>query len=250
MSQLFSADIHIHTSLSPCAADDASPSRVVHRARQRGLDIIAITDHNSCENVEAAVIAGERVGLTVWPGMELQTKEEVHLLCLFPDVRAATEFQSLVYAHLPAVENRPERLGRQPLYDEQGELLGECRRLLLVSSDLGLDDAFKIVTRSGGACLPAHVDRKAYSLIGVLGAVPTGVPFPGYEVSRPQSIPAVLAACPWIHEASIVASSDAHRLEDIVSGKTSLLMAGPSLAEFVAALEGREDRKVVVRQES
>lgn len=250
MAQLYSADIHIHTSLSACAADDASPLRIVNRARQRGLDIIAITDHNSCQHVEAAVVAGERVGLVVWPGMELQTREEVHLLCLFPEVGSALQFQALVYPHLPDLENRSDRLGRQLLYDSDGRPAEECRRLLLVSTDLGLDAAYDLVTRSGGVCLPAHIDRRAYSLHGVLGPVPTGIPFPGYEVSRSQSIPTILEACPWIREGSLVASSDAHRLEDVVSGKTSLLMRGPTLTEFMSALDGREDRKVVVRQES
>lgn len=247
MAHLYSADLHLHTGLSPCADDDASPLAVVGRARQRGLEVIAVTDHNSCENAAAAVAAGERLGVTVWPGMELQTREEVHLVCIFAGLKAALDFQGFVYDRLPKLPNRPEKLGRQVIYDEAGRPAGECQKLLLASCEVGLEEAFRRVTAAGGLCYPAHVDRRAFGLIGVLGPFPPEAPFPAYEVSRGTPVDRVRRDCPWIPPGAIVVSSDAHRLEEIESGRTLLEMERPIPAEFLAALEGRVGRKVVVR---
>jgi len=247
MTQIFSADLHLHTGLSPCADDSASPLDVVRRARQRGLEIIAVTDHNSCENVVAAMAAGERFGITVWPGMELQTREEVHLVCLFPGAATALAFQAFVYERLPGTPNRPERLGHQIIYDVAGRPVGECPRLLLASCEVGLDEAFARVSAMGGLCYPAHVDRQAFSLVGVLGPFPPGPPFPAVEVSRATPVERVRRDCPWIRSGTIVVSSDAHRLEEIQSGRTLLHLEQPTVVEFQAALAGRDGRRVVVR---
>lgn len=247
MIQPFSADLHLHTGLSPCADDGVSPLDLVRRARQRGLEIVAVTDHNSCENTAAAAAAGRRLGVTVWPGMELQTREEVHLVCLFPDGETAATFQDFVYRRLPARPNRPEVLGRQVVYGEDGDPAGECSRLLLASCDVGLEEAHDRVIAAGGLAYPAHVDRRAFGLIAVLGPFPPAVPFSAYEVSRGTPVNRVRNDHPWIPSNRIVVSSDAHRLEDIESGRTLLWLERPTLDEFRTALDGRDGRKVVVR---
>ncbi|HNX58188.1 MAG TPA: PHP domain-containing protein, partial [Spirochaetota bacterium] len=56
------ADLHIHSCLSPCGSLDMSPSRIVERAVESGLDVIALTDHNSALNCPALEEAARGYG--------------------------------------------------------------------------------------------------------------------------------------------------------------------------------------------
>jgi len=86
-------DLHIHTILSPCGDWDMSPKKIVERAKEVGLSVMGITDHHMVENFPAVSYWGKRLGILVIPGMEIQTKEEVHVLALFKDYELAYNFQ-------------------------------------------------------------------------------------------------------------------------------------------------------------
>ena len=144
-------DLHIHSSLSPCSDKDMTPNNIVNMAYLKGLDIIAVTDHNSAENCDAMVICGKKRGIIVVPGMELETREEVHLVCLFPSVAEAHRMQEIVYNALPDIENREDIFGQQIMMDEEDNISGYQKRLLLTASSLSIDDAFMNVS-SLGSC--------------------------------------------------------------------------------------------------
>ncbi|MBI1881048.1 MAG: histidinol-phosphatase, partial [Chloroflexi bacterium] len=166
------ADLHVHTVLSPCAEVQMIPPLIVREALARQINLIAITDHNASANVGAVQKAASDVDLTVLPGMELQTREEVHLLCLFDTLVQLETWQTVVSARLPSIENNIAYFGEQFVVDETGEFIRRETQLLLTSANLSLEEAVWGVLRLGGLAIPAHVNRPAFSLIANLGFVP------------------------------------------------------------------------------
>jgi predicted metal-dependent phosphoesterase TrpH len=151
------------------------PPLIVQTAIEKGINLLAVTDHNASANVIAVQKAAQDTGLIVLPGMELQTREEVHLLCLFDMLEQLEAWQSLVNEHLPPLENDIEYFGEQFVVDETGDFVRRETRLLLTSADLSLEEAIGAVNTIGGLAIPAHIDRKANGLLEILGFVPTGV---------------------------------------------------------------------------
>lgn len=229
-------DLHVHSALSPCAENEMTPSAIVERALSVGLDAIAVTDHNSVGNVKTLYQAGAKRGLFVLPGMELQTREEVHLLCLFPSIEHALAWGSLVYPHLPDEPNRPDYFGEQLLFGDGDSRKGVEPRLLLNSTDLGVGDAVHMVRGAGGVCIPAHIDRPSYSLLANLGFVPPDLPVTALEVSwriKPQDR---LQRFGHLSAYSLICSSDAHRLSEIGLGATELTVKERTFGAVVSAL--------------
>ena len=103
--QEVTVDLHVHTCLSPCATLDMTPRKIVARALEMKLDMIAVTDHNSAENAGAVISAAADVPLTVLPGFEVTSAEEAHVVCLFGRLEDALAFQEVVYARLQPGEN-------------------------------------------------------------------------------------------------------------------------------------------------
>ena len=124
MLKQIKADLHIHTCLSPCSDWEMSPRKIIRRSLDLGLDLIAVCDHNTAENAGAAMREGQKQGLWVLPGMEICSKEEVHILALFEELEKALAMQDFVYDHLPG-ENRPEVFGCQVVANEYDEVLGK-----------------------------------------------------------------------------------------------------------------------------
>ncbi len=232
---LFSCDFHIHSTLSPCSSLDMSSRGIVDRAREVGLDIIAITDHNMVENGPYVTAAAGVSGPTVLFGMELQTIEEVHLLILFPDYETAIEMQEMVYDLLPAVENDPDYFGDQVVVDENDRIVRFEGRLLLNSSGISINDAASWARAHGCLVIPAHIDSPTYGIITQLGYVSQEIPFDALEVASEKRLKAVL---PFIlaKDLPIVGFSDAHYLKDIGKRRISLPLAEPSFAEVAKAL--------------
>ena len=241
----FHADLHIHTCLSPCASLDLSPRNIVERAKFQGLDVIAITDHNTARNVQAVMRLGEKGGLKVIPGMEVQSREEIHLLTLFPDWPAADAWAGEVSRSLPEMDNDPLVFGDQPVVDENGDILAFEPRLLLNSLSLSADEILRLVAEKGGLTIPSHFDRGSFSLISQLGFIPANLPVEALEVNRGRK---PYSGSVW-REGSrtfpLIASSDAHRPEEIGSGRTVFRVAEPTLNEFRLAFGNREGRRVV-----
>ncbi len=243
--RFFLADLHIHTVLSACAEAEMLSELIVERALELGLDLIAITDHNSAENAAAVIHAAQGTGLAVWPGMELQTREEVHLLCLFDTLEQVARWQDEVYAHLPDLKNKEDVFGAQVVLDAAGEPVGYNDRLLLTATSFSLEEAVRRVRALGGVSVPAHVDRPAYSLIANLGFVPPGLEVAGVEISLLVGPEEARKRFPQLAHYGLIASGDAHRLQ-AMARRTTLKMEAPTVAELARALAGEGERGVWV----
>ncbi len=243
----YGADLHVHTALSPCAEPEMTPAYIIGLCLEYGIDIVAVTDHNSAANVRAMRDFAEGTGIVVWPGMEIETKEEVHVLVLGDDVDVVEEWQEFVYSHLPALPNRPEVFGEQQLFDKQGEVIGVVDRLLLTSLDLTVDDVRFEAKRRGLVSIAAHVDRPANSYLSNLGFLPPPDDFDLLEVSSRQPLEEVKSRLPSLSGYRIVVSSDAHRLTDLGEPRTRLHLARPTLDELRTAIAGQRGRRVELR---
>lgn len=215
-------DFHIHSCLSPCAEEEMTPYNLVNLAAIMGQQAIALTDHNSCQNCGAAMRAGEAAGITVIPGMELCTCEEVHVVCLFEELKGAEEFSDFVLSGVPPVKNRPEIFGTQLIMNEEDNILGEQPVLLTTASSISISDVEKIVDGYGGVCYPAHIDRSSYSVISNLGMITPEMGFSVAEISPNGDIKALTAKFPVLGSMKILTSSDAHRLEAMRPAELSL----------------------------
>ncbi|MFW6182140.1 MAG: PHP domain-containing protein, partial [Spirochaetota bacterium] len=177
-------DLHLHTCLSPCADAAMIPPVIVARAREHGLGVIGVCDHNSGENARSVreAAGGDPAVLC---GMEVTTREEVHLLALFGDPDALDSLQELVYRHLEG-RNRPDLFGEQYRVDPDGHVLGINSRLLIGASDLSIDRVVREVHRLGGLAVACHLDRPSFSVISQLGTIPPGAAFDALEITGPD----------------------------------------------------------------
>lgn len=241
--QSLSVDLHVHTLLSPCADIEMIPPFIVSHAQDLGVGAIAITDHNSAANVRAVVRAAQGTRVVVFPGMEVQTREEVHVLCLFDEVEQAEEWQEAVFAALPDLPNREEFFGAQYVVDAAGEYVRTEDRLLSTSTLLSIEQVVERVHELGGACLPAHVDRPSFSLLGNLGFVPPGLPVDGLELSRVAVPQRLLALHPSLAGYGLIVNSDAHRLAEM-GARTCVRVTSPTVSELRMALAGQHGRSV------
>jgi len=221
------------------------PELIVEQAQGLGLNIIAVTDHNSAENVAAVVNAAAGTGITVLPGMELQTREEAHLVCLFDTLEQVARWQEEVYAHLPPLKNDESAFGMQVVLDADGEIAGTNERLLLASTSFSVEQVVQRVHELSGLCIPAHVDRPAYSIIANLGFIPPDLEIEGVEISSLVGPKEARERFPQLERYSLIANGDAHRLSEM-SKRTTLKMAEPTVAEIALALAGAGDRGVWV----
>lgn len=219
------------------------PPLIVQEALERGIHLIAITDHNATGNIHAVMEAARGTDLTVLPGMELQTREEVHLLCLFETLEQAETWQKVVDSTLPDRSNNPEFFGEQFIVDASGDFIRREERLLIVSAEIGLDEAAVRVHALGGFAIPAHVDRKAFSLIANLGLVPPG--FEALEISRHLKPTEAAVRYPQIRGYPLIQSGDVHRLEEFL-GACEFHLDTPTLGEIRMALKNVGERTLIL----
>lgn len=246
MFEEFGADLHIHTCLSPCADDEMIPINILNMAKLVGTKIIGICDHNSAKNVRAIMELANDYDILVMPGMEVQSVEEVHLLCFFEKLQTLLKYQEFIYSSLPSMKNRPEYFGHQWIVDGQGNILDEESRMLLASTSLTVEDISKKVAELNGLLIPAHVDRGSYSIISQLGFIPENLRIDGVEFSKMISKNDFITKFPGLDRYTLITSSDAHRLQDMVYQKTFFHIESLNYAEVVMAFKGLEGRKVVV----
>lgn len=229
-------DLHIHSCLSPCSDEDMTPNNIVNMARLKGLDIIAVSDHNSLGNLRAVMDAGKRAGVMIVPAMELCTLEEVHLLCFFPTVDAGVYFEQKVYENTHVPDNRPEIFGTQWLMDANDRYIGEAKKLLLTPSKLDIESSLRLMESLGSVAVPAHVDREAYSIITTLGTIPKEYGFKVIELSKNAELDKVLKLHPELAEHIVISNSDAHHLWDISEQENSLCLSSLSVEALLDAL--------------
>lgn len=203
-------DLHIHSCLSPCGADDMTPNNLVHMAALAGLQVIAVADHNTTKNVPAAMAVGQQAGVLVVPAMELTTKEDIHVLCLLPSLEQAEAFRQYVYARLPQRKNRPKAFGHQYVMDAQDEILEEEPQLLSFGADIGIYEVKALLEQYEGLAVPAHIDRASYSLIGVMGLVDPEMGFSVYETTIACDRQALMEK--YHFTGGFLSNSDAHDL--------------------------------------
>jgi 3',5'-nucleoside bisphosphate phosphatase len=227
----YRADLHIHSCLSPCGAPTMTPRGIVDAALAAGLDLIAVTDHNTAAMTPIVARVAEERGLSFLYGIELQTREDVHLLAYFDDEQTCRSFSDEIYALLPDSAEDPYGLGEQLLVDADGTVLRREPKFLVNGLDLSFVESVARIREVGGLAVPAHVDREFFSVASQLGRLPDGVDFPILEV-RDTPVPA------FCEDATILRTSDAHTPEQIGARVTYITLETVSVEELRLATSG------------
>ncbi|MDD4839706.1 MAG: PHP domain-containing protein [Clostridia bacterium] len=223
-------DFHIHSGLSPCSENDMTPSNIVGFAKLIGIDMIAISDHNAIGNVEVAMKIGDAFGVVVVPAIELQTSEEIHILCLFETFENLKKFhEKLCFLR---IKNRPDLYGQQYLFDEDDNITGSPEDLLLTSSTLSSQQVKPLVESFDGIAIPAHIDREANGMVQILGTVTDE--FDIVELSTKASSDEVAK---YQKKYKVLIDSDAHMLSQI-SGESELTLADKTVPALFNYLRG------------
>jgi len=224
-------DLHIHTALSPCANDDMTPNDIVGMAILNGLDLIAVTDHNAFSNIESVMKAAKNAKaktgkeLIVLPGVEVSTAEEVHVVCLFSDLKTAYKFENDLEPYFSTLANRVDIFGHQFIYNENDNITGEIDRMLIAPSIVTFDELYNITKKHGGAFIPAHIDRDSFSVESNLGFLPPHLDIRTIEVSiRGVENKFVEKNVNRYFDKKIVFSSDAHQLWSISERENSIIL--------------------------
>ncbi len=227
-------DLHIHSCLSPCGDDEMTPANIVGMALLNGLNIIALTDHNTSKNCPAFFAQARLRGLIPVPGMELTTAEDIHVVCLFRELADAMKFDKFVEGRRPFFQNKTEIFGNQRIVDENDEVCGEEQNLLINASDITLEEAYSEVLSRGGVCYPAHIDRDSNGIIAALGTFPEDPAYTAYELRDADSLEEYQNRFPILKNLKRAVSSDAHYLWDIAEANFSIKLEDePYSSSFV-----------------
>jgi predicted metal-dependent phosphoesterase TrpH len=244
MLKKIKADLHIHTCLSPCGDMDMTPAMIVEKARSKGLDVIGICDHNSSENVAAVKKAGKKYNLKVLGGMEVTSREEVHILALFDEDKKLSELQEIVYENLKGV-NDEEFFGYQLIVDERNEIIDLNKKLLIGATDLTVDRIVELIHSLNGLAIASHVDRERFSLIGQLGFIPEELELDGLELSPRYMSERKKLDFPMSSGFPLVTFSDAHYIDDIGKTSTTFLLDDITVIELKKALKNKDGRSIL-----
>jgi len=215
-------DLHLHSCLSPCGDAEMTPANIAGFARLNGIDLISLTDHNSAGNLPAVARACAAYGVALLPGIEVNTAEEIHLLCYLPDVATALELSGEIYDRLPDIRCDEAVFGAQVLMDEDDRELGRVDKLLVSGCSFTLAEICARCRQLGGVPVPAHVDRESYSILSVLGLMPDEPSFAAVELHDPSRLEGLVAGGRLPAGYEILSSSDAHYLRDIATAPRTL----------------------------
>lgn len=243
MLKAMRCDLHVHTCLSPCADLDMYPGALVRRFLEEKLDIVAICDHNASENVPYILRLAEGKPLTILPGMEITSQEEVHVLALFDRLEPLQNLQKVVYDHLMGL-NSEDVFGYQPIVNEHDEVEGFNEHLLIGATSLSIQQVIDHIHRLGGAAIASHVDRQSFSVIGQLGFIGPDMPFDALEVSHVANICEARYRFPELESWSMVTSSDAHFVTDIGKKWTRIYIDGRTITELKLAFHKQAGRYI------
>ena len=245
--RIYRADLHIHTLLSPCGDLEMSPANIVAKAKEKQLDIIGITDHNSTLHGRLTQKLAEKEGITVICGAEVNTKEEVHCLAFFETDVTLALFQKFLEKQLPPVKNDIHRFGYQVVIDEEENIIDEAPYLLLTGLYAGIDKVEEVVHELGGIFIPAHVDRPYYGLLSQLGFVPPDLKAEALEISR-HTIPDEFDRQQGLKgKYTFLKNSDAHYLKDVGRAYTEMWLEAPTFSEIKMALANENGRYVKIK---
>lgn len=218
------------------------PPLIVQTALDHKLNLIAITDHNASENVGAVIKAAEGKDLTVLPGMELQTMEDVHVICLFDTLEQLQGLQDLVDKTLPKINNKAEYFGEQFIVDHTGDFIRRKQNLLINATQLSFEEAQQAVNNLDGLFIPAHVNRQGYGLFYHLGFIPPNVDIDALEISHNISPEEAIEKFPEITNYPLIQSGDVHYLNDFL-GVNQFSLQNPTISEIKMAFKGISGRK-------
>lgn len=200
-------DLHIHSALSPCADDNMTPSNIVGFAKLQGLDAVAIADHNAIANVKVAMDVGDAFDVVVVPAMELQTAEDIHILCLFEKFEDLQSFYNCI--NFADIQNRAEIFGEQLILDEDDNVLGKEQRMLLVASGVSVEEVVSLAKQHNGIAVAAHIDREENGMVAILGTVTEDFSVVEISATATKQIQCYTTG------RKVITNSDAHTLEDI-----------------------------------
>ena len=207
-------DLHIHSCLSPCGSDDNTPNNIAGMATLCGLNIVALTDHNTCKNCPAFFEAAKRYGIIPVAGMELTTAEDIHVICLFENLSDAMAFDEEIDKRRMKIENRTDIFGNQFILDGEDNIIGEDKYLLSNATSVSLEEAPELVKSFGGIAYPAHIDRQSNGVIEVLGTFPETPYFGIVEINRREKVEEYVKKYS-LEDKKVIISSDAHYLENM-----------------------------------
>jgi len=217
-------DLHIHSCLSPCGDDDMTPGNICGMAALKGLQIVALTDHNTCENCPSFLAQAKRAGLIGIAGMELTTAEEIHMVCLFEKLSDALSFSGEVKKYRMNFPNKVEIFGKQLIFDENDEPVGEDDLFLPAATSLSLEQAYSLAKEHGAFIFPAHIDKVANGIIGILGVMPEQPEFSCVEYNDIQKKDQLEITNPVLKGKKILVNSDAHYLWDINEAENFIIL--------------------------
>ncbi|MEC9487891.1 MAG: PHP domain-containing protein [Halanaerobium sp.] len=246
--KVYPGELHIHSLLSPCGQPEMGPDLVIREALAKGIKLLALTDHNTAENVPAFQKAGRKAGLYVLAGMEVETREEVHVVCLFDDYQEICSLQDVVYRHFSGVKNNEGLWGTQWVVDEDGKKIKKIDQALIIATTISLEALVQTVAHLGGLVIPAHIDRPRNSLISNLGFIPEGLNFAALEVRRWEKAEELAKGIPGLKKIPWIQSADAHFPGQLQGNTFFQLKSEPSIKEISLALQGKGGRKVWVEQ--
>ena len=229
-------DLHIHSCLSPCGDNESTPGNIVGMSVIKNLDVIALTDHNTCKNCASAMAIGKEYGITVIPGMELTTTEEVHVLCLFHNIEDAMGFDAYVEPRILQIPNDPKAFGDQFLCDENDEVIGTFPTLLISATDISFDKVGEAIKPFNGVMIPAHIDKNSFSLMSNLGFVPPDSEFKCFELANMGNLHKLQEANPYLKNCNVITDSDAHYIDRINEAINALYAESNSIDDVLAAL--------------
>lgn len=235
-----SYDLHIHSCLSPCGDDDMTPSNIVGMSVLKGLDVIAVTDHNSCKNCPAVLKLAEEYNLIALPGMELTTMEEVHVVCLFSTLADAFEFDAYVSSQLMKYPNDEQVFGKQQICDENDTIIGTESYLLINATNISFDHLGKLMSKYHGVYIPAHLDKNSNSLLSNLGFISPDADFMVAEIADITKVEELRRKNPYLANCNIITDSDAHTLGKINEPEHFLYSESRNKEDILKALTYRE----------
>ncbi len=244
---LFRADLHIHSVVSPCAGLDMSPTNIIDYAVRHGIDILGITDHNSTRHARLMTELGQENNLFVLPGVEVNTQEEVHCLAFFESVEVTEEFQRFLDNHLPTIENDTDKFGFQLVVDRDENIVDEIEFSLFSALTADIETVSREVHRLNGIFIPAHIDRPYFGLYSQLGFLPKGLQTEALELSDSSDIAGYVARKPELQNRTIIRNSDAHSLERIGTNNLWFDIDRPTFNEIKMALSQTNGRKTVLK---
>lgn len=229
-------DLHIHSCLSPCGDEDMTPANIVNMAKHIGLDVIAVTDHNSCRNLPAVSSYAKKNNIISMFGMELCTIEEVHVLCYFSTLENAMSFDRYVYERLIKVPNRNDIFGAQDIYNDEDLKVGEEHNLLINASEISFNSLDEIMRRFNGIYVPAHIDKCSNSLLSNLGFIPPESKFKCVEINDISNVEKLYKLHSYLTGCNVITNSDAHNLGKINEPVHSMKVRERSIEAALEAL--------------